>query len=71
MWASKGLAINAAVSMKGGSEGTQYSGAGGVVHLKVTAGAVAVVHLKVNFPALVGATVPGMWEAGPDRAPEE
>lgn len=62
MGANKGLAIHAAVSMEGDWKGTQHS---------ETAGVAAVVHLKVSFPALVQATVPGMWETGPERAPEE
>lgn len=60
--ANKDLAVNAAVSMEGGAEGTEHS---------ETAGVGTVMYLKACSPALVGATVPGMWEAGPDRAPEE
>lgn len=48
--------------MEGDAEGTRHSEAAGVG---------AVMHLKVCCPALVGATVPGTREAGPDRAPEE
>lgn len=57
----KDVAVNAAVSMEGGAEGTQHS---------ETAGVGAVMLLKACSPTLAGATVHGMWETSPDRAPE-
>lgn len=61
METDEGLAVNAAVSMRGDAEGTQHS---------ETAGAGAVILLKACLTTLAGATVPGTWDTSPDRAPE-